>query len=927
MIRARCTSLVGRRTERDSIEDAIDSAAGGYGGTFLITGEAGIGKSKISDWAIGRAREAGLTTACGRARPNRTGTPYLPLTEVSMGLLRTHALPRDDELGPWLRPLRAIVPLLGSGPVDPVPAVVAGEAFLRLVEHLSPGPGALVVIEDLHWADADTTAVVEYLAAAVATRPFLLVLTHRSPEDDDDSTLLRRLRTVATVTHLTLEPLDDQQVEEVARECRPDIGPAEIQRAQRCAAGVPLYVEELLSTPGIPRSLRDSVHARVDRLDTHERRVLAVAAILGTAFDWHLLPSASGEEASVVDSALERAADALLLDSGPDGYRFHHPLVRDAVLALLGPSTRAKLARAALDGLTRADPDLHQRARDLVVDLADQAGDRRIAGTLLAHSGEAALERGAVATAAEALRLAADRLSEEDDLARVESSLVEALALAGRVDEAVEVGNSLIGRVRRGRGSPEWISEVHLRLAQAAVAATRWTVAETHLLAAEQAGERPGTDALRPSIDVLRGELSLASGDSRAAKRLATSALAAPLASPEVQCQAFEIVGRCERLTDTQQARRTFERGLLLAEAHHLPVWRLRALHELGTIELLEEAGTTRLLRAREIAVALGVPSVVAVVDLQLAAASDSRFDPASAEIHARSARELAEALGLDDVRSKAIFFLAETAALRLRRDDMEELLEEVRADSRGDEVSEGFAWGTRATLELLDGRWGSATDAFLTSIDILARTPHAEPANFRGLGPLFLVATGHPSGPTTLHQARRLKVDRGFANRGFLLYADAVVVGREGRQVEATSLAASADRALAPFGLWRDLARLSVAERAETDGWGRPGRWRAEAAPRLRRHGLDRLEARCSPQGAANVGWDPSRFGLTPREREVLGLVAAGMANKEIATALGLSPRTVEKHVESLLRKTSTRSRTQLAVLAGTVSSGSSGR
>ena len=116
----------------------------------------------------------------------------------------------------------------------------------------------------------------------------------------------------------------------------------------------------------------------------------------------------------------------------------------------------------------------------------------------------------------------------------------------------------------------------------------------------------------------------------------------------------------------------------------------------------------------------------------------------------------------------------------------------------------------------------------------------------------------------------------------------------------------------------WGHLARLHVAEAALADGWGEPVVWLTTAGASFERLGLSALAAQCATLAAGRLPSRLDRWGVTERERDVLGLVAEGLANKEIAVRLELSPRTVEKHVENLLRKTGARSRTQLVTVAG---------
>ena len=166
--------------------------------------------------------------------------------------------------------------------------------------------------------------------------------------------------------------------------------------------------------------------------------------------------------------------------------------------------------------------------------------------------------------------------------------------------------------------------------------------------------------------------------------------------------------------------------------------------------------------------------------------------------------------------------------------------------------------------------------------------------------------------------RARRIGLTVNLVNRGLLGYADAILAGRDGQHERAAGLAAAADSALRPYPVWADLARLLAAEAALADGWGQPWRWLETAARSFTAHGIAPLAERCrrllqEPQPSR---W--SRLGITDRQADVLRLLAQGLSNKEIAARLHLSPRTVEKHVESLLRKTAARSRTQLVALAG---------
>ncbi len=157
--------------------------------------------------------------------------------------------------------------------------------------------------------------------------------------------------------------------------------------------------------------------------------------------------------------------------------------------------------------------------------------------------------------------------------------------------------------------------------------------------------------------------------------------------------------------------------------------------------------------------------------------------------------------------------------------------------------------------------------------------------------------------------------------------YADAILAGRQGRRDEAAAAFAAADAQMGPLVAWyRHYARRITAEAALDDGWGDPVAWLREAAGYFAARGDDRLAAACRgllrragapvPRrrpGASRLPGQLRALGVTDREADVLKLAARGLGNREIAEAMVLSPRTVEKHVASLLAKTGLR-RSQLA-------------
>jgi DNA-binding CsgD family transcriptional regulator len=914
-----CPVVIGRQPELGALRALLSAAAAGTGGLVTVTGEPGIGKTRLVREAAEHARAEGVTVVTGRAIPTSASEPYRPLTEALLQALRHRPLPDDVDLAPWLPALAAIVPgMHGEGPRDDS-ATIRGEAVLRLFRRLAEPAALLVVLEDLHWADPDTLSVLEYLGGNLSDEPVLCLATSRSEPPSAALELIRRLSGRQGVTRLLLARLDDEQVIEMIRACLPGASDGVIGKVLGAAEGVPFLVEEVLASPGVPSSFADTVEARLAGMDDKERLVLSAAAVFGRHFDWQILDAATGLPTDVVCRALERGVASMLLTADGDSFRFRHVLTRDAIVEWLLPPRRAALAREVLAAVEAAHPDLPGQWRDVAADLAARSGDRERAGILLTASGRESLGRGALATAVDTFRRAVGLLDDGDHRNDVEALLVEALALAGRVDEATEVGDRLIARFGTGNADATKRAEVHLRLAQAAVEATRWPMAAERLVTARSLLAAQPQPVVNAWVTMLEAEVAFANDDIETAHRQAEAVLALENASAEIRCHALELLGRVLRIRDLDAARDAFARALSTADAAHLTIWRMRALHELGTIEMFDHAGTGRLTQARRVAGELGALSTAAILDLQLTATYIFRFALDDAAEHARAALGMSERLGLADARAIALVFLGEIYALRQEPAEMERLLTLAAAAAPGDPEIEGSAWaGARAMIALLGGDRATARPALDRGIRILSAGQQQSPAPYRGLWPLLLACEGDRRAAAESEKARRSGVTVNRAVRGMLGYADAVLAGRRGEGERAADAARAADAELVHYPVWADLARLWAAECALADGWGDPGRWLHDAGECFAVHGLDTLAA-CAREladGSRPGHW--AGLGITAREADVLGLIAEGLANKQIAARLHLSVRTVEKHVESLLRRTGARSRTQLVAVTG---------
>ncbi|WP_406098184.1 AAA family ATPase [Kitasatospora purpeofusca] len=747
------------------------------------------------------------------------------------------------------------------------------------------------------------------------------------------------------------------------------------------------------SRPGVPSTIVRSWGHRIDQLDPQVRELLLTAATLGSRFSVTTVQLITGYDDRTLFSHLRSASEANVIvpdGSAPDRYAFRHALTADAVTAALAPAERAALARRAARAIVRADPELADERRQLVASLLLLSGDRAGAAVHFAEAGRRVLEAGAAGSAVVLLERAHE-LAADAERACVTERLLPALAESGQLDRAFELvrtlppvpqpataapgpGSGPGSDSGEGRGplptpAVERRIELHTRLAWAAVMAERGPDAVAQVAAARAltAGRpRPEQDA---ALAVVEGHLALLpdhtpdpadSGDAGDAADAGdgtheAAAPAAPAASasarlaeaerrarraaevaeraglPVVACQAWQLLALLSREQGFDAADACLERMLAVAEANALPVWRVEAMLRLGANAFMRTGDGTRLERAREAAAGLGAIVLTQTLDgllamnavmrgeWQTARTTVDRCLDATARLHNLAAHRylllssatLAAHLG----RTREM----ERELARFRQAGGEEsfltplryglcravgaLLAEDRPGARA-ELAAGLAWeeahpsvfylagrhGLHPLLEVVEGRWDRA------ALDRAAAVPAAELA----------------------------------WNRQFLRFADAVLLGREGRPAEAARTLAETGPGAASFPLAHHLALRLAAEAALADGWGEPVAWLRTAEEYFHQLEIQPVAAACRTllrRAGASVaqhrgGRDAVPAGLrtcgvTVREYEVLVLLADRPGNQELARTLSISPRTVEKHLASLLAKTGHPDRAALCALA----------
>ncbi|RHW27973.1 ATP-binding protein [Nocardioides immobilis] len=208
----RCPVLVSRTDEMARLRDALALPGSGHGGVWVLRGEPGVGKSRLAATVLAEAEEAGMAVLAGRAVRSAAPMPMRPLGEALLAWLRTGSVPEDRRLAPYLPALGRLAPQLGTAPDDGGSSVMlVGEGMLRLASALD-GPGALLLVEDLHWADPETLGVLEYVADNVRDVPLVVVATTRPYDAPVVTELVGALQSRGAATPIELAPLDEDEV-------------------------------------------------------------------------------------------------------------------------------------------------------------------------------------------------------------------------------------------------------------------------------------------------------------------------------------------------------------------------------------------------------------------------------------------------------------------------------------------------------------------------------------------------------------------------------------------------------------------------------------------------------------------------------------------------------------------------------------------
>ncbi len=396
-----CPTLIGRAPERAALRVLMDHTKGGHGQVVLLSGEAGIGKTRLVRDVQREADAHGFLLYQGACFPTDRSCPYAPWLDLLRPLMANPLLTaRLESLAAVWCPF--FPDLLAGGatrtPPAPLPPEQEQRRLFEALAHFLTSQAAsrpvLVTLEDLHWSDESSLECLHYLARRCAASPLLLLLTYRTEEAHPGlRQLLAHFDRERLAQEYDLARLTRAEVEAMLQAIFPLSNTARLEVVDPLYAlteGNPFFVEEVLKTgvatgamvdadgrfehPSrfavpIPRSVQDAVQQRVAHLSPAARQIASLAAVAGRRFDFRLLQyMTSSDEGQLLQMIKELIAAQLVMEESAEQFAFRHALTRQALYAELLLRERRALHRKiaeALEQLSLSRTALDSRLTDL----------------------------------------------------------------------------------------------------------------------------------------------------------------------------------------------------------------------------------------------------------------------------------------------------------------------------------------------------------------------------------------------------------------------------------------------------------------------------------------------------------------------------------------------------------------------------------
>jgi DNA-binding CsgD family transcriptional regulator/tetratricopeptide (TPR) repeat protein len=966
MGRAASPVMVGRDAEIDVVMTVADLVTGGEPAVLLVSGEPGVGKSRLVSELSGRAAERGLRVAVGRCIEFGDGVwPLAPLRELLTGLVaQLDPDTIEHVIGGASGVVAALTPSYrAGGAADKGPLAVDRlcELFVGVFDRLARVQPLLLVVEDLHWADATTRDLFSLLARMGGLGPMLLIGTYR-PDALDRRHPLRpivaEISRSSRTTRVELRPLDVTATSELVLALGGEATWAiDIHRESE---GNPFVVEELVAARragvlGLPETLRDIVLARASALDDASVDVLHTVAVAGSTTPT-VIATVTGLDERSVHRTLSSLFDLSLLAEEGDVIRFRHELAREVFAEDLAHRERVALHRRLAISLEDVRPE---RAGELARHW-EAAGEHGRALSNSIAAGRQALSDGAAAEAEGHFRRALDEWDRVETPERFAGTdhpgLLSEAAIAGQlarhIDDAIDLAQQAQAELMQT--DPVRTGEVWLLLRDLyRFADRRDECADAIARALELLPQSP------PSVARAKA-LALASVghwyERRAPEAMSTARQAFDMA---------ELLGDRETLAHASNALSGAfdlsgepERGLAVALhatehlAPHVAPDSALMLYNSLCVSYQTLGRFTEIPGVCERAVALARRTGLAgprgawlVGHWVAALVVLGRWDEAE--------RCLAEHEDLTDDDDRGLTYYWTRALVRQGRfDEAAPRVERVRAL-----LADGFSAedvGSRAAVVVEhDGVRGSPDD-LITFVDELLTRALRGPS--LGIGILVMTATAVLADRAESARARRVDVpveswveaSAGWIERLESARARGIwstewsVRHLEQARAEHSRLCGRSDpdqwaavamrwadlgaRYDEASGRWRHAEALLAGTRGRTPSARRVAgtelavaRSLADAvpAPPLVAEIDDLARLANLSTAPPDVSVDGDRHGLTARELEVLTLLADGRTNGQIATTLYISPKTASVHVSNILRKLGVANRVEAARIA----------
>jgi ATP/maltotriose-dependent transcriptional regulator MalT len=967
--------FVGRTSEIQELEQAAE-AARKQPVLLLLGGDSGVGKSRLVSELEGLVSDRDVLVLRGEAVEQSEGElPYAPLTSALRPLVRA----RDTALEELSRGSRlqlgALFPGLddgaGAGAMhDPSSQLRLFEALVELLDLLSERAPVTLILEDMHWADRSTRTFVSFLARSLRQAPMLVVLTYRSDElhrRHPLRALLSELDRLEHVRSLELRPFNRAELAEILADilcAEPD--ESLIDRLYSRSEGNPLYTEELLAAGldgrgALPETLRDAFMLRIERLSPEAQRAARTIAVGRRLTEPVIAEVADIDRASLQEALREAVAEHVLRTDDEGRFQFRHTLLREVVYDDLLPGERGDLhldLARTLEARIGCSQDQEAERTAAVAGHYAAAGDQPAALRAAVEAALVAREVHAYSEAAELAERALELWPRVPDAARtIPLSHIDLLTLAA-------TGHGIAGDRERAEtllkralheidpaDEPEAYAGLLARLARVQWSLNRGeegveTAQRALAMLPEECAspQRPPLMAWLARTRYLRGRFRDAIPDGEAALKAAIEA-----GDRHAEGEVLNTLGMARiSLGDVEEGVTLLERAIEIAQEDD-------DLDNLGyaysnLADMLHLAGrTSEALQVARQGLAAIPARVVRLHEWLMLTVAElafhrgdwelmrSQLDPATTPLDRQTIfRLLAEAEvglgeGRDDDAAKRLddaepliaastepqwigWFGALRGELHRRRYDLiaaraavehalgrlevctDDVTGIARASAMGAQIEADIARRAKDLRERAEER-----DA-LTRLDIqLSRLDAA--AQEGGPVERAWLATG------------RAELARGRARNDPARWRKAA---EQWEALERTYQAAVARWREAEAEVERDdrdaaaaAARSALIVAAELGA-----RWlegEVVALAQRARLQLDPDVVEASPVPDA----EEEPFGLTPRERQVLALIAEGATNRQIGAALFMAEKTASVHVSRILSKLGVQSRTQAAAMA----------